>query len=1181
MLKSALLLAWAGNQGVITSNPQKGGGMMTKRVIKAYSGLGTNFKIGIIISIIAIFLTSSVLIASTGSGITFSGHTPANGSIVTAANPKVSVYVQDMTDNLDAGSLVVKLNSNPIAADMQFKGYIDSCTDSWVVQSYKEGTISFSTSGLANGIYTVEISIADIYGNIAVEAWSFEVKTEVKFSNHTPQLNSFIGTTRPKISVQARDGAIDKNKIQVFLDGVDVTSEISVTEISNGCTIAYTPQDNLVEGKQYTVLVKVFDTYKGIYESTTWKFTVEALPRPSEWTPTKGSTIAITNPVVSLYIADRLEELDDRSVSARLNGQTVNAVFEYTTMYDACGGYLGINKKEGTVRFNASGLAQGLNTVEISISDKAGNVLNETWSFTVDSLPQSSQWTPAKNSTVSTSAPAISLYVAAKAADLNPQSIIAKLNGEPVAASLQYKGYTDACTDTWIIQSYKEGTVRINPSGLQDGTNTVEIGIADKAGNTVNETWSFTVAEKPVISSLYPGNGSENVGVTRVSAVINDNGAVNWDDVRLFVNNNEVAFNYNEQTGELAYEYEFPTGTHQIKLEAVDMNGNQSSAAWSFVSSSTAPELTDLQYFSGGMTITNGVLKFNARLNDSVDIKDNVTLKLNGTPLDIDFRFKGYTDTCTDQYIIVSRKEAYVSYEKKVVDGENLALELYAENKYGFNRKWTWTFNVLAVPTISNVTPMKYGVTEFQPAISAVVSDNDHIESIVMKLNGVDVAYQYDPNTGKLTYIPAEPLPNETNYTVSVTAVDGIGLTTDKTWKFTVNTYPDMYDGNVTSCQACHENQSNRPPYEAIHPEFLFQGHESSCDNCHIYITIPDVCSGCHYPGQVLPEPFPPHNEYPDTKYSPKGYSATEPLRVTTNREEWDCIICHQPGAGTKTGPTWGNNRLLNNHDIPQLHVAPLTPDSESCTECHARSLTREHARDGRVDEEGNAINCNTCHKSTEPLIQGAITAKDLSCAACHESADHESLHVTGIDSYCGECHIGSLTSEHMNNEVTTGSSDYGCETCHVNSKKEVVRAIETNRRNCTTCHTQGHNVYFADDVPEDILLHESFNWTTVMEAEIFAGEPGVPAEYLGGQVVMSDRRSDLTPENVRNLYNDFLTTNSWESAAYTLMADNRGFAEEYKKGSRAVLIYFYNTSGRTGEGNPVPAGYRLEIWYR
>ncbi len=950
---------------------------MTRKFKKAYSKLSSNFKIGIVLSVVAIFLTSSVLIASTGSGIVLSGHTPAKDSTVVVTNPKVSVYVKDTVDDLNANSLAVKVNGNPVAASLQFKGYIDACTETWIIQSYKEGTISFNTSGLAEGNNTVEISIADI----------------------------------------------------------------------------------------------------------------------------------------------------------------------------------------------------------------KGNVLTETWSFNVDPLPLPSQWTPAKDSTISTANPAISLYVAARAVDLNPQSMSVKLNGEPVAATLQYKGYNDACTDSWIITSYKEGTIKLQTSGLQDGINTVEMSIADKAGNSLKETWSFTVAEKPIITNLFPVNGSENVGLTKVSAVINDNSAVNWGSVKLYINNNETAFTYNEETGELTANYDFLTGSHQVKLAAVDVNGNQSTADWSFISSSAAPNITRLQYFSDGMTITNGILKFHAQLNDSVDIKDNVTLKLNGTPLDIDFRFKGYTDTCTDQYIIQSRKEAYVSYEKKVIDGENLTLELFAENKYGFSKMWTWTFKVLTRPTLTNATPVKYGVTELQPTISAVIGDNDHIASIVMKLNGVDVAYQYDSSTGKLTYIPAEPLLNETAYTVSVTAADGIGLTAENTWKFVVNTYPDMYDGNVTSCQACHENQNNRPaPFEAIHPEsrFQFGNHYDVCDSCHYYISVPDICSGCHSPGEEIPDPWPPHNEYPGTKYSPKMNDTTMPLRVTVNRETWDCIICHQPGAGTKSGvPSYWNNQLLNNHDIPNLHIAPLTSNTETCLECHARSLTREHARDGRLDKAGQAINCNTCHKSTDPIVRGAITAKDLSCTACHESADHEALHVSSIDSNCGECHSDSLTTEHMNNETTTGSKDYGCETCHVSSKKQVVRAIESNRRNCTSCHTQGHDVYFADDVPGDIPIHESFDWTTPMEAEIFAGETGVPAEYMNGQVVVSSRRSDLTPDDVWNFCSDFLTLNSWERISYMASDDNRRFAAEYKKGSRNVLIYFFNTPSRTGEGNPVPAGYRLEIWYK
>ncbi|PKM82148.1 MAG: hypothetical protein CVU89_05735 [Firmicutes bacterium HGW-Firmicutes-14] len=1043
---------------------------MTEKVKRAYSKLNIKFKVCIVLSLVAILLTSFILIASAGSGISFSGQTPAAGTITGNAAPLIS------------------------------------------------------------------------------------------------------------LQASAEEGTIAADDVQMVLNGASVTPALSLS--SGIYTISHTPAQKLEDGSQ-SVSVSVYDTIGGL-KTTDWSFTVDAAPKASSWYPAKGSTVTVTNPKVSVYVKDTFDNLNANSLAVRLNGEPVGAALQFKGYIDACTETWIIQSyKEGTISLNTSGLPEGNNTVEISIADINGNVMVETWSFKVDTLPVSSKWTPAKDSTVTTASPAISLYVTAKT-ELNNQSVNAKLNSEPVAATLEYKGYIDSCTDTWVIQSYKEGTIKINPSGLQDGINTVEMSIADNAGNRLDETWSFTVAETPKITGLFPVNGSENVAVTKVSAIIKDNTAVNWDGVRLYINNNEVNFTYNEETGELTGNYNFPTGNHQVKLEAVDMNGNKSTANWSFVSSSSAPDLTKLQYFSNGMTIINGMLKFSAQLNDSVDINDNVTLKLNGAPLDMDFRFKGYTDTCTDQYIITSRKEAYVSYEKKVIDGQNLTLELFAENKYGYSRTWTWTFNVLTPPTITNITPVKYGVTELQPAISAVIGDNDHIASIVMKLNGVDVDYEYDPNTGKLTYIPSEPLSNETKYTVSLTAADGIGLTADSTWKFIVNTYPDMYDGNVTSCQSCHENQNNRPkPNEAIHPGHLFQfdNHYDYCDSCHIYITVPDICSGCHS-GEEIPDPWPPHNEYPGTKYSPKYYNTSEPLRVTTNREEWDCIICHQPGAGTKSGSSWWNAPLLNNHDIPQLHFAPLTPDSESCTECHARSLTREHAREGRVDKNGQPITCSTCHDSTDQLVAGAITAKDTSCTACHANADHESLHVSSVDTYCGECHIGSLTSEHLDNAVTTGTKGYSCQTCHVSTRKEVTRSIETSRRNCTSCHTEGHNVYFADEVPDDIPLHDSFNWTTPMEAEIFAGENGVPADYVSGQVVMSNRRSDMTQDNIWNFYNDFLTSNGWERLSYTVSNDGLRFVAEFNKGSRNVLINFFNTPSRTGEGSPVPAGYRLEIWY-
>jgi hypothetical protein len=538
---------------------------------------------------------------------------------------------------------------------------------------------------------------------------------------------------------------------------------------------------------------------------------------------------------------------------------------------------------------------------------------------------------------------------------------------------------------------------------LKDGTNTVEVSIRDTAGNLLSDSWIFNVAEPPLFSSISPIDKSEQVNVNQVTAAIRDNNSVNWDTVKLKINGNYVNAAVNSETGTLTNNYNFPTGTYTAVLEAKDSSGNMGTKTWSFVSDSTPPDLVGLYDFKEGVTITDGILKFRSELKDLVDIKDNVVLSVDGIPLKINFRFKGYTDYYGD-YIITSRKQAYTSYEGTVPNGIH-TLALYSEDKLGNKITRTWNFTVSAKPQILNEMPLKYGVDNLKPTISAMVkSPNGSIKAdcIVLKLDGTIVSSNYDSSTGVLSYTPSDPLENESYHTVSLKVSDLTGLSESREWKSYTTTYPDMKDSSPSSCVSCHPAstfQGSNGVLEDMHSKTLsFQGTHSKnrCQNCHNYITYPAGCSQCHGDPNEDWAGYAPHGSTPTIHYQPKNVDPNFPIRVTENREMYDCIVCHQPGSQVKgyegylTTPT----RLLNNHDIPELHKT-----EDTCTQCHAKSLTREHAREGRADSNNTQITCETCHQSNNEKVKNAITTKNKSCNACHESY-HKDAH-----SDCKKCH--------------------------------------------------------------------------------------------------------------------------------------------------------------------------------
>lgn len=430
-------------------------------------------------------------------------------------------------------------------------------------------------------------------------------------------------------------------------------------------------------------------------------------------------------------------------------------------------------------------------------------------------------------------------------------------------------------------------------------------------------------------------------------------------------------------------------------------------------------------------------------MSDTNDIKDNATLTLNGTQLKSNFEYEGYTDYYGDD-IVTSKKSATISYEEVLPNGR-YTLSLFLEDALGNKITRTWSFSVSAKPEISNETPTTYGVQNLRPVISAIVKSpngSGPVDSIVLKLDGETVSPTYDVSTGNVSYTPSEALENEKYHIVNLTVTIGTDTIT-KEWRFYTNTYPDMPDSNIENCLSCHQTYptvGSNGIFEDVHASKLsFSGTHSNnnCQLCHDYISIPADCVQCHSdPNTSAPKR--PHGSTPSIKDQPAKFDTSFPLRVTENREMWDCIVCHQPGTGV------GGTK----HDIPELHKSAA---DASCTKCHARSLTREHARERRTDQNNNKITCNTCHKSTNPLVVKAITDKNTACSACHTDLEHEALHVTQLEDNCSGCHNKTLSTEHIKRGQT-------CETCHNSTDPKVVTAITNENKTCSACHENaGH----------------------------------------------------------------------------------------------------------------------------
>ena len=774
--------------------------------------------------------------------------------------------------------------------------------------------------------------------------------------------------------------------------------------------------------------------------------------------------------------------------------------------------------------------------------------------------------------------PNVSVYVK-HAYKLDASSVSATLNGTAVAAAFQYKGFWsedyDTAELTYIVTDEKEGTISFEAKNLQDGLQTVWVSIRGTDGTVLEEAWTFNVIQPPTIANVYPADRSMMTGLDKISAVITDNSAVNWEQVKLIVNGEAVNFNVDTAIGTVTYQADFPSKIYNVSLVAEDMVGNKRTHNWSFTVDRDAPIISNLRHFHDGMKITDGKLKFYVQLNDRVDIVDNVSLKLNGNPLTIEFRYAGEWSYDGDEYYIHSRKDAYVTYEGAVASGNHL-LALYTEDVLGNKKEYLWSFSALKELVISKVAPVQYGVISLQPVISATV-DAGPLESVSLQLDDVTVPHAYDSITGVISYTPPEPLIDESRYTVSLAVTDEFGQTANRSWSFYTNTggLKDMADSNIASCTPCHSLypfSGSAGPYEDVHSKKLSFGgtHNMNwdCANCHNYINVEAGCQQCH--GDYLYTPpgydYAPHGSTPTIRYQLTQFDVNYPIRIKENREMFDCALCHQPGVNI----TRKSGAALQTHDIPELHREP----GGVCSACHSGILTREHAQPGRTGLDGNPVGCGTCHQSTATAVKTAISTKQRGCSSCHENAVqgtvHAEKHNTGLTGQCADCH-----GMNMMNETQYHNGD--CYICHVTEDNTVQNAVLLQKESCFDCHTEAHGVYMYE-LRKDIPLYSGVDWGTPQAADIWAGEGWLPAELNDSAASMIfSSRAELDKDLMYGFYSQAMTDNGWTLLRSTYAAGSPYFELVYQKDRRYAAVWYFRGTVPNTDGS---LGARLQIAY-
>ena len=400
---------------------------------------------------------------------------------------------------------------------------------------------------------------------------------------------------------------------------------------------------------------------------------------------------------------------------------------------------------------------------------------------------------------------------------------------------------------------------------------------------------------------------------------------------------------------------------------------------------------------------------------------------------------------------------------------------------------YTRTFTYGSVTTIAAVSPSADSVIPASPAdITVSLSSGATSFTSVMSVDGVVVPTTYTAATKTFKYTPAAALPKGTR-TVSFSAVDSSGGSVSKTWKFKIS--PPMSD--AAECGACHAG------YPAAHPvadcskchdhAYAAPGSHGGAiptaagcsgdggleqdDACHrldhsndpkwgVWGSGPFDCAECHsatYPA------VPQHTDAKTATAHVSSSTGCGPCHATSLVTEhgkyptgatikYQCTLCHGADAAqqVKDAVSAGNTACAACHSLSSGHEALHTTTVDpacSGSGCHSgTSLTSIHIN------AGTALTCDSCHKSADPDVVGAISTGDKSCAACHDAAaphgDDTATHAANVSPGTVTFFDGSST--HANYEGS-GGVDVGadCSLCHGSTN-----LLNLHANDCSICHS-------------------------------------------------------------------------------------------------------------------------------
>jgi hypothetical protein len=422
----------------------------------------------------------------------------------------------------------------------------------------KNGTWSFTPTGLTQGTHTIAASQTDVAGN-AGPATTFIFTLDSVAPTVTESLLSDTGAS-----------STDKITSNQTLTG---TAEAgSVVTLKEGSTVLGTTTADA---------------------SGTWKFTPTALNQGAHTITASETDIAGNTGTASLSftldsVAPTATEqlLADTGVSSTDKITSNPALTGSGTTGDVVtltegGNVLGTATvgKNGTWSFTPTGLTQGAHTITASETDIAGNTGTAALTFTLDSVAPSVTEVLANDTGVSATDKITSDATLTGTAEAN--SVVTLKEGTTVLGTTT----TDAA-----------GNWKFTPTTLSQGAHTITASETDIAGNTGTTSLSFTFdSAAPKVTEVL----ANDTGASATDKITSDATLTGTAEANSVVTLQEGTTVLGTTTTDPSGHWTFtPTGltqgAHTITASETDVAGNTGTTSLSFTLDSVAPAVTEV-----------------------------------------------------------------------------------------------------------------------------------------------------------------------------------------------------------------------------------------------------------------------------------------------------------------------------------------------------------------------------------------------------------------------------------------------------------------------------------------------------------------------------------------------------------------------------------------------------------